>query len=663
MADHQLQILIVEDDEVDRLIIKRALKASGVNAEVFFAYDHESSKAATLTKNYDCIFLDYNLPDGTGIDLMHSIRLSGNNSPIIIVTSHGDEKVAVEAMKSGALDYIPKSLLSAEGLAQSLRYAIRFKETELEKARIEKALSESEKRLQTVVSHSPIILFAFDAEGVFTLFEGKGVKDLGADKQRIIGKSIYSFSKMFPDIIVIFEKTLKGEEVTVTLELNKRFYQAFYAPIRDGNNKITGVIGISTDITAHKEAEEELKKAKQLAEETSRVKEQFLANMSHEIRTPMNGIIGLTHILLNTKLSQEQETYMQSIKTSSDNLLVIVNDILDFSKIEAGRMNFEHVPFSIQEVAQNSLDLFKAKADEKKLRLLSQIESRVPPSLCGDPTRLSQILNNLIGNAVKFTHEGEVTMTISLRSQRKNNVTLDITVKDTGIGIPEESIGSIFNSFTQASNDTTRKFGGTGLGLTIVKNLVELQGGSISVKSQIGEGTSFYFHLSYEIDSNASTVTPEVIVTKDTTLHLLNILVAEDNPINQMIVKKILTDWKATVECADNGLIAVEKLQSGFFDLVLMDIQMPEMDGYTAAKTIRNKLPQPLCNIPIIAMTAHAAPTEKQKCFENGMNDYISKPFNPAELKKKIIEMTQAREGFVPAANKSGLVVNRPDKK
>jgi PAS domain S-box-containing protein len=652
MSDQKLQILIVEDDELDRMIIRRALKSSGINMEVSFAEDHQSGFAATIQKNYDCIFLDNNLPDGTGIELLSAIRASGNNSPIIIVTSHGDEKVAVAAMKSGATDYIPKSLLSPEGLAQSLRYVIRFKEAELEKARIEIALQESEKRLQTVVAHSPIILFAFDSEGVFTLFEGKGVENLGADKNRIIGKSIHSYRKMFPQIMDIYEKTMRGEEVTTVLELHGRFYQAFYAPVRDYKDNITGVIGVSSDITDHVKAEEELKKAKQLAEETSRIKERFLANMSHEIRTPMNGIIGLTHILLNTKLDDEQVTYLNSIKSSSDNLLVIVNDVLDFSKIEAGRMNFEKVPFNLQEIAQNSIDLFKVKADEKKILLDFKIDSSIPSVLYGDPTRLGQILNNLVGNAVKFTQQGEVVLKVSLRSKRDNNVTLDAEVCDTGIGIPAESINQIFNSFTQGSDDTTRRFGGTGLGLTIVKNLIELQGGTIGVKSKEGSGTTFFFHLTYEFTSQENHIDQDKAKENNQSLSHLKILIAEDNAINQMIVRKILTGWKIQVDCADNGLVAIEMLNKETYDLILMDIQMPEMDGYTATKKIRQELKY---SIPILAMTAHAAPTEKQKCFDFGMNDYISKPFNPPELKNKIIELTKQHKKILQEKKNTGM--------
>ncbi len=644
MTEQPIKILIVEDDELDRMIIKRALKGSGINCEVTFAEDHESGKEATDGKNYDCIFLDYNLPGGTGLELLKEIRQQGNTSPIIIVTSHGDEKVAVEAMKSGASDYIPKSLLTPEGLAQSLRYVLRFKESEREKQRIEHALQETERRLQKVVSNSPIILFALDVSGNFTLFEGKGVENLGVDKTRMIGKSIHTYSKIFPEVVDSFERTIKGEEVNITHEFQEKFFQSYYSPIRNSENEIIGIIGVSTDITDHKRVEEELKKAKILAEETAMIKEQFLANMSHEIRTPLNGIIGLTHILLNTKLDDEQSGYMKSIKISSDNLLIVINDVLDFSKIEAGRMNFETVPFRVEEVAKHTVDLFKAKADERKLNLSVSIEKKIPSTLCGDPTRLSQILNNLVGNAIKFTEKGEVSIAISLRSQRDKNVTIDFEVKDSGIGIPKESIHSIFESFTQASSDTTRKFGGTGLGLTIVKRLIELQGGTISVKSKEGEGTTFCFHLAYEIAATES-VQPKVSDDEnEKSLGHLNILVAEDNAINQLIVKKILQGWNVNVVCAGNGLIAIEKLQERHFDLVLMDIQMPELDGYSATQRIRAELAEPFRSVPIMAMTAHAVPMEKQKCFDLGMNGYISKPFNPADLKKKIIELTEAEK-------------------
>ena len=654
MSEQLLQILVVEDDELDRMIMKRALNGSGMKHELHFAEDHESGKAAAEGKEYDCIFLDYNLPGGTGLELLKEIRAAKNTSPIILVTSQGDEKIAVEAMKNGANDYIPKSLLSADGIAQTVRFMVTLKSQEKQRLLLEQQLKETERRLKTVVANSPIILFALDEQAQFTLFEGKGLESMGIQKEEFIGESIHSIQRI-PIHEENYRKAMNGEETTSVMEVSSRYFEIFYTPIQSEDHAIVGVIGVVSDITGHKRAEEELKTAMTLAEETARLKEQFLANMSHEIRTPMNGIIGLTRILLNTGLSEEQLKFLQSIKVCSDNLLVIINDILDLSKIEAGKMSFESVPFRIQDLARHALELFQSKADEHSIQLVSEIDRDIPEAICGDPTRLSQILNNLMSNAIKFTNEGEVSLIIRMRSKRDEQVTIDFEIKDSGIGIPEGSLNSIFESFTQASTDTTRKFGGTGLGLTIVKRLIELQGGNIGVRSKVGVGTTFFFHLSFAI-AKEEQLNVKVTEVKDniSTSHL-RILVAEDNPINQLIVKKLFADWQTPIEFADNGKIAIEKLNNSSFDLVLMDIQMPEMDGYTAVNIIRNELPDHLKRIPIMAMTAHATQNEREKCLAAGMDEYISKPFEPSELKKKIIELTKLNN---PSLNNAQLDSN-----
>jgi PAS domain S-box-containing protein len=636
-----LEILIVEDDEVDRMIIKRAIKSSGLNIDVSFAEDAESGLKATTGRCFDCIFLDYNLPGGTGLDLMKKIKSEGNASPIIIVTSHGDENIAVEAMKNGAIDYIPKSLMSGEGLTQSLRMVVKLKNAELEKEKVERALLETEHRLHAIVANTPIVLFALDDKGVFTLFEGKGVEELGLDKSRIIGKTIHSFIYLLPQIEGIFERAIAGENVTAILELGPKFYQAYYTPILDRfTQKVTGVIGVSYDITGHKKAEEELMNAKQVAEEAAKLKEQFLANMSHEIRTPMNGIIGLSRILAGTVLNKEQERYLNSIITSSDNLMVIINDILDLSKIEAGKMSFESTPFRMEEVIQHSMELFEPKASERNLEFRTDIDPGIPSALSGDPVRLGQILNNLVGNAIKFTNRGHVIVSARMRSNRENSVTIDFSVRDTGIGIPERSLATIFESFTQASSDTSRKFGGTGLGLTIVKRLVELQGGSIRVESREGEGTQFSFHITFKKCRQADMRPSETRVNIQKDITHLRLLVAEDNLINRMIVEKIFRDWEVPVDFAENGKQALAMLQQKHYDLVLMDIQMPEMDGYEACKHIRQDPDKTISSIPVIALTAHAMTSEKEKCMSFGMDDYLCKPFDPKILRAKIIRFT-----------------------
>ncbi|MFZ7144011.1 MAG: response regulator, partial [Bacteroidota bacterium] len=565
---------------------------------------------------------------------------SGNQSSIIIVTSQGDEKIAVEAMKTGANDYIPKDLLTGEGIAQSVRYMVNLKEQATRQRELELQLSTTQNQLKAVVANSPIILFALNKNSEFTLFEGKGLEELKIDKEKFINQPLANFSKEIPIQQEYFHQALEGKEVKIVAEWGKKYFEIFYTSIRDNDNAIIGVIGIAADVTAHKRIQEQLENARQLAEETAKIKENFLANMSHEIRTPMNGIIGLTRILLNTNLNEEQSGYLNSIKMCSDNLMVIIDDILDFSKIEAGKMTFENVPFNLNQSVRHAIELFQAKADEKGIQLVSEVDPKLPAAISGDPTRLSQIINNLISNAIKFTEKGEVRIIARAGQKINDKVTVQFEVRDSGIGIPEKSISTIFDSFTQASSETTRKFGGTGLGLTIVKKLIELQNGEIQVKSKPGTGTTFSFHIDYPILESVRKV--EVQKESDASISHLRILIAEDNKINQLVVRKIFSDWQATIDFADNGEEAVKLAKNGHYDLILMDIQMPVMEGLTASKTIRTTLPEPFCSVPIMAMTAHATASEKQKCKDHGMNDHINKPFDPLDLKKKIIALTQS---------------------
>lgn len=665
MAPTPLQILYIEDNDLDRMIMKRALNNSGFPVVLRFAENMEEGRVATEDIEYDCIFLDYNLPGGTGLELLKMIRASGNESPIIIVTSHGDEKIAVEAMKNGANDYIPKDFLSADGLSQSLRFVIRFREQERERIALQKELNAAQQQLQAVASNSPIILFAFDQDQRLSLLEGRSQLLFGVSSEVVLNKGLVDVQRQLPMSAEDVTLAMHGKEVTTVVAFNERYFEIYYAPVRDANQQVTGVMGIAADITTHKAAEEQLMQAKKMAEETSLMKEQFLANMSHEIRTPMNGIIGLTRILLETTLSQDQVHYLHLIKNCSNDLLVIINEILDFSKIEAGKMNFEQAPFPTREIVNHTIELFRTKAVEKSIRLFSEVDDQVPETLLGDRTRLNQVLNNLVSNAIKFTDQGEVSLKVSLRSRRDQEVTLDFEVRDSGIGIPTASLDTIFDSFTQASSDTTRKFGGTGLGLTIVKRLIELQGGSISVRSKVGQGTSFTFHLSFPVHCASSFRPVDIIQEEALDISHLRILIAEDHPVNRLIVKKLFRDWNTDVQFANNGKEVIELLQQREFDLVLMDIQMPEMDGNTAAKHIRTHLPEPICHIPIMAMTAHATQAERDKSFLVGMNEYICKPFDPCELRKKILAITQAKqttfnEVIETPANASAVILPEP---
>lgn len=430
-------------------------------------------------------------------------------------------------------------------------------------------------------------------------------------------------------------------------------------PVLGISGEVERIIAIDSDITVRKQMEEELVLANKISEhllkkgnkalnellktqkelkETMKVKEQFLANMSHEIRTPMNAIVGFTDLILKTTLNPEQKQYIDAIKTSGQNLLVIVNDILDFSKSQAGKLVFEQIDIQLSQAVSTLIELMLPKSMQKNIRLSSKIDPKIPDLLIGDPTRLNQILLNLVSNAIKFTEEGEIRIVIDLVEEKEETVELLFSVKDTGIGIPKEKLNTIFEGFTQATNETTRKYGGTGLGLTIVKQLVEQQGGSITVESEEGSGSDFSFKLRFK--KGCETKRKKAIEEKGVPakkIDDLNVLLVEDNYLNQVLATKVLTNWNWKVDVAENGAVAVNKLQKNNYDIILMDIQMPEMDGYEATRYIRKKLTPPKSTIPIMAMTAHAISGEVERCEQVGMNGYISKPFNEDHLYQKIL--------------------------
>jgi PAS domain S-box-containing protein len=430
---------------------------------------------------------------------------------------------------------------------------------------------------------------------------------------------------------------------------------------KNDHGNVKGVVIVARDVTDQKriatelneaivfaelavdiaeEAKVKAEKATSTAENAVKAKQQFLSNMSHEIRTPMNAIIGFTKVLLKTELTAKQKEYLQAIKLSGDALIVLINDILDLAKVDAGKMTFEQTPFKMAASLSAMVHLFEPKIQEKNLKLVKEYDPNIPEVLVGDPVRLHQIILNLVSNAVKFTTKGKITVSVSLLSEDEKKATIQFSVTDTGIGIPADKIGKIFENFQQASSGTSRLYGGTGLGLAIVKQLVESQGGNIHVNSVINEGSTFSFDLSF-LKTSADAELESNIIELDHELKSIKVLVVEDILLNQLLMKTLLDDFGFERDIADNGRIAIEKLRNNTYDVILMDLQMPEMNGFEATDYIRNIMN---LDIPIIALTADVTTVDLAKCKTVGMNDYIAKPVDERVLYSKIVGFVKKPE-------------------
>jgi two-component system sensor histidine kinase/response regulator len=703
------KILIVDDRKENLIALRQVL--SNLDAEIIAATSGNQALAATLDHEFSVAILDVQMPGMSGYELAEHLR--GEKKilvlPIIFLTAaYGDEQHRFDGYAAGAVDYITKPY-SPEILLGKIKVFLEMdsnrRELETHRNHLETLVSErtatlaaeivERKRVVEELRNSEVRyrrLFESAKDGILILdFETGTIVDvnpfleklLGFSHQQFIGKKVWElgflrdmgankakFLELMRNEYVRFEdlpleshdgQTLAVEFVSNVYLVNQK--KVIQCNIRD----ITGRKAMQEQLqAAYKDMEGkvaertvQLFSAKEKAESATRSKGEFLANMSHEIRTPLNAIIGFADLALKTDLNPKQADYLEKIHVSGRTLLEIINDILDFSKIEAGKLAMESTEFCLNDVVDSLVTMVGPTAAAKGLNLILEIPVDLPKHLIGDSLRLGQILRNLLSNAVKFTGHGKIELTMSHGKLSEDTIELRVLVRDTGIGMTPDQMAMLFRPFSQGDLSTTRKFGGTGLGLVISERLVELMGGKINMESESGKGTSVSFTAVFHLGLETPT---EDIVPETLDLGTLCLLVVEDNAMNQQLTREILEGAGISVRIANNGLEAVESLmnepESVRYDAILMDIQMPEMDGYEATRRIR-RIPR-FADTPIIAMTAHAMAGEREKVTAAGMNDHVAKPIIPKDLFRTLRRWTHLLREPGQAPSPGGISGTKP---
>lgn len=648
VKNSSVKILLVDDDDVDTMAFKRALKQSSINCELVDVCKYAKQGLDLLkTNDYDCVFVDYQLPGTDGLELLKRIKLIRANLPVTVLTSQGDEKLAVEMMKAGAFDYFSKSDLNGDLLSKVIHSIERVNRISRAQEKAEKELKESQAFIQKIAMASPNIIYVNDIEEGLNIYRNNQILDiLGYDlgDVDVFGANLFREIMSPEDLQLMRESYMKirheledGDIMENEFKLRHKSGKEIWLYTRDtpfkrnADGKVKEVLGTAIDITQRKKEEQELVEAKRQAENAAIAKSEFLSNMSHEIRTPMNAIIGLTDILLSGKFGKQEMENLRAIKYSADNLLVIINDILDFSKIEAGKLAFENINFDLHEKLSLLQKTMSFKAKDKKVDFRLNIADDVPKFLKGDPYRLNQVLVNLVGNSIKFTKEGYVEVKAECLSSDSKGAKIRISVIDTGIGIDKSKIDSIFESFSQAYTSTTRDFGGTGLGLAITERLVTLQNGLLEVESTVGKGSTFSVVLDFELGIQERKKAGEYSSGNHPLLEKIKILIAEDNVVNQLLIRQILTKWNTDFDIASNGQEAIDQLAHKYYDVILLDLQMPILDGVSTAVKVRS-LKGKQSKVPIIALTADAFVETRQNVVDSGFTDFVTKPFKEETL-------------------------------
>ena len=510
------------------------------------------------------------------------------------------------------------------------------------KDQFERSLGFKEEFLRTLVTKTEEAILIADFEG--DIFEinsvalymfGYSQEELEGNNFSMLRKKALTEEEDQKGVKLLLENKFWNDEVLLKKK-DKSIFDAYVSVSHIRKQDEEYLVYRVSDISMRKTAEKQLIKAKEEAEAAAVAKTSFLATMSHEIRTPMNGVIGMANVLRDTKLNKEQSSYVDTVLKSGQNLLSIINEVLDFSKAESGKMIVESIPMNVEEQLTDAMELMSAMAEKKGLSITGKVESDTPTAVLTDPTKVKQVLTNLISNSLKFTEKGGIHINIRKRIEEKNEIYLEFSVKDTGIGIETKNLSKVFESFTQSDSSTTRKYGGTGLGLAICKKLVNLMGGNIWVNSTFGEGSCFYFTIKAEKYDDEFKDSDSIQHQDDSTLmNGIRILLAEDNKVNQEVASLIFKGMGGVVDVAENGAQAVEMCRKSSYELIFMDVQMPELDGIQATKEILSN-PEAYGSPYIIAMTANAFDEDKENCLNAGMHDFISKPIMMDDLKSAL---------------------------
>lgn len=628
------RILIVEDSNLDFELIRRELRKCSYPIEAQQIDSLSELQKALKDKSWNLVITDFNLPEFNALDVLQRVSEAAEDIPTILVSGAVGEENAIEAMRSGASDFILKKNLSR--LVPALERELKEVELRQEKRAMEAALRESDAFNRSIIETAEEGIWVLDLDQKLTFVNDKLCRLMNVSRDGLIGAS--PMSLLVPEDRDSFQQALECVELGERVQAEWRFMRAAgewvytivsVVPILDDLGRGKGSFAMITDITARKQAESAIEAANQ-------AKSKFLSTMSHEIRTPLAVIVGFAELALNNKQSEsERANALLRIKRNAETLTDLVNDLLDLSKIEAEKLELELRRFRLIDLLNDLVESFQLKAREKNLRLFTEFASDLPDHIYADPTRLRQVLTNLLGNAVKFTERGWIILSAELQGVQNGVARVSFAVEDTGIGMTPHQVGRLFQPFSQADLSISRKHGGTGLGLALSKRLGELMGGTVELDSTgLGRGSRFGFNVPLQVANSKKEIQrPE----RHVRLEAVKILIVDDSVDNQDLVRRYLEKAGAQVTLASDGNEGIRRAVSDDPDLILMDIQMPIKDGFTAIRELR----QMGFNRPVVALSAFALKEERDRALECGFSDYLTKPVKHAVLISKIAEFTQ----------------------